>query len=821
MADEDVSRAEVTVPRLVVTEALWPAKEVLVLRRNLTVTTSPKLRTPAVLTFLAQKKVRLTSWANLILDGVASEGVRRENVLRAPGNFLMTVGTPDTVGATVILQNGALRFNVCLTPALQVANVAGVHRPLPGVNQIRSTSQEGCTNASFVKLADGSVVPTPVMDKCYASRMTFDDLATAGADLDFAARAVPTYYNVQMINTSVLCMSLVEDACVLRLGPLPCIILAQQKYDEQQLIAAGTALAPDPGSGGGGWDGGGAGAEALPVGEQDARSPGASGLDGLSTAAPWSPQDDGGGSNVTAIVVGSVVGGTVLIAAIVLAVWGVQRYRRLRAACANESSSAKGGDDRSGTDGAVTLDIAAAAAAAGAGGAGTVGGRGGASLVSPPASADSSNFTDGPSCRSGTPAEAGPCSGPTAAARFHLPPEDAVISPITPPRPDLQLLDPTDLRSAAPNSKGDLTPRSGGAGRGLSGWDCTPAPSTQGPSTQGPSTGASVGSALEPAGSGGTAGGGAGQQRGEDVVSLIPNSLLGKGNFGKVVVGMYRGQRVAVKLINELDLLPMLSPSMAAAAAAQYEAARAERGSGGTSDKCLRGLLQEVEILGRCEHPNIIKLLAACLTPPRMFLVLELCETSLDKVLYGSGDGTDPPIPLTTVLHIAHGIARGLEYLHPSTIHRDIKPSNVLLNDPASERPIVKLADFGLSRLRMMTNATDHPDAGTPAYLPPESFDATNFVITHKADIYAYGAIVAEMLAGSRPWQGVSVFEIATAVTIHHRRPPLLEGLPPGRVPPPLRALITSCWEPDPLRRPAAAEIVKSLASIMQEVQSY
>ncbi len=73
---------------------------------------------------------------------------------------------------------------------------------------------------------------------------------------------------------------------------------------------------------------------------------------------------------------------------------------------------------------------------------------------------------------------------------------------------------------------------------------------------------------------------------------------------------------------------------------------------------------------------------------------------------------------------------------------RDLKPGNVLLSNVNSPRPLAKLTDFGLSRLRSTVLVTRHPEAGTPAYMPPEAFDASNYVITHKADIYSLGAYV-------------------------------------------------------------------------------
>ncbi|KXZ44065.1 hypothetical protein GPECTOR_74g679 [Gonium pectorale] len=65
------------------------------------------------------------------------------------------------------------------------------------------------------------------------------------------------------------------------------------------------------------------------------------------------------------------------------------------------------------------------------------------------------------------------------------------------------------------------------------------------------------------------------------------------------------------------------------------------------------------------------------------------------------------------VLHIALQVARALAYLHPTILHRDLKPANVLVSEPDSATPVVKLADFGLSRLHNTVVITRNPAVGT------------------------------------------------------------------------------------------------------------
>ncbi|KAG2425161.1 hypothetical protein HXX76_013915 [Chlamydomonas incerta] len=296
-----------------------------------------------------------------------------------------------------------------------------------------------------------------------------------------------------------------------------------------------------------------------------------------------------------------------------------------------------------------------------------------------------------------------------------------------------------------------------------------------------------------------------------------------------------------------------------------------------------QAFVQEVEILGRCRHDNIVRLLAANLIPPHVCLVMERMDCSLEALLRPAGrSGPGALLPLPTALHIAADIARGLEFLHPTIVHRDLKPANVLLNNPTAEFPTAKLTDFGLSRLRATTMATQNPEVGTPAYMAPEVFEIFNFTITDKADMYALGVILWELVSGAVPWAGLSLMEIAVAVTFHKSRLPLAglaQPAPPAaaaaatatyststsngyaadndagggtalapplpapgadaaaaaagvagpnvpwdgvsRCPPRLAALMLQCWEQDPKRRPAAAEAIKELLLIKRSVERH
>ncbi|PNH04147.1 Mitogen-activated protein kinase kinase kinase 10 [Tetrabaena socialis] len=175
----------------------------------------------------------------------------------------------------------------------------------------------------------------------------------------------------------------------------------------------------------------------------------------------------------------------------------------------------------------------------------------------------------------------------------------------------------------------------------------------------------------------------------------------------------------------------------------------------------------------------------------------------LKALFYGLDTcNTLPPTCTTTTTTPTHS--------HPTAVlHRDLKPGNILINDPWGDHPIVKLSDFGLSRLRHSILATTNPEAGTPAYLAP--------------DVYAWGVVLWELLAGVPPWQGMSVVAIAYQVSLLGQRLAVpmirLPGGSPKRWPPQLCQLLRECWDADPERRPAAAELAKRV-HLLQQVRA-
>ena len=177
---------------------------------------------------------------------------------------------------------------------------------------------------------------------------------------------------------------------------------------------------------------------------------------------------------------------------------------------------------------------------------------------------------------------------------------------------------------------------------------------------------------------------------------------------------------------------------------------------------------REAQILASLNHPNIAAIHGIEKTDDTQALVLELVEgpTLADRIARG-------PIPLDEALPIAKQIAEALEAAHEAgVIHRDLKPANIKVREDGT----VKVLDFGLAK------ALDpYPDAdpsqsptltaaatqmgvimGTAAYMSPEQ--ARGSTADHRADIWAFGVVLYEMLTGERPFAGATVSDTLASV---------------------------------------------------------
>ncbi|XP_031278133.1 putative receptor-like protein kinase At4g00960 isoform X1 [Pistacia vera] len=195
---------------------------------------------------------------------------------------------------------------------------------------------------------------------------------------------------------------------------------------------------------------------------------------------------------------------------------------------------------------------------------------------------------------------------------------------------------------------------------------------------------------------------------------------LGHGGFGPVYKGlMPNGQEVAVKKLS-VD-----------------------------SRQGLREFTNEVKLLLKIQHKNLVTLFGCCAEGPEKMLVYEyLPNKSLDTFLFDKKKSAS--LDWTTRYRIVTGVARGLLYLHEEAperiIHRDIKASNILLDEQLNP----KISDFGLARLfpGEDTHVNTFKISGTYGYMAPEY--ALHGYLSVKTDVFSYGVLVLEIVSGRK-----------------------------------------------------------------------
>ncbi|KAK9681686.1 hypothetical protein RND81_10G020400 [Saponaria officinalis] len=208
----------------------------------------------------------------------------------------------------------------------------------------------------------------------------------------------------------------------------------------------------------------------------------------------------------------------------------------------------------------------------------------------------------------------------------------------------------------------------------------------------------------------------------EEIQSATSNfsiaNKLGQGGFGTVYRGrLPHGGEVAVKRLSE------------------------DSGQG------IREFSNEVELLAKLQHRNLVRLLGFCLEGAEKLLVYEFMPNmSLDKFLFDPNNRKY--LDWDTRFKIIMGIARGLLYLHEDSrltiIHRDLKSSNILLDQEMTP----KIADFGMARLVKLdqTHASTTRIVGTHGYMAPEYL--MSGIISVKADVYSFGVLLLEIISG-------------------------------------------------------------------------
>ena len=212
--------------------------------------------------------------------------------------------------------------------------------------------------------------------------------------------------------------------------------------------------------------------------------------------------------------------------------------------------------------------------------------------------------------------------------------------------------------------------------------------------------------------------------------------------------------------------------------------------------------LREIEIAATLQHPHILPLFDSGAVDGLLYYVMPHVEgESLRQML-----SSRPRLPLATALRIAGEVAGALDYSHRrGVVHRDIKPENILLQDGQAI-----VADFGIARAIDVASegaGEGLHGTGTPAYMSPEQA-TPNTVVDGRADIYALGCVVHEMLCGQPPFAGPSPADILA----QHARAPIPHLSPGLGVPSRVADAVHRALAKDPANRfMTAAEFGKSL----------
>ncbi|XVF57845.1 hypothetical protein PTKIN_Ptkin07bG0015200 [Pterospermum kingtungense] len=198
------------------------------------------------------------------------------------------------------------------------------------------------------------------------------------------------------------------------------------------------------------------------------------------------------------------------------------------------------------------------------------------------------------------------------------------------------------------------------------------------------------------------------------------NNILGQGGYGVVYKGrLYDGREIAVKRL---------------------------------SDSSMQGDLEfknEVLLMSKSQHRNLVRLLGFCLEAKERLLIFEfLPNSSLDRLLFNPVRRSE--LDWDKRHNIITGIARGILYLHEDSqyriVHRDLKAGNILLDETMNP----KIADFGMARLFSVdqTHGATSKPVGTFGYMAPEYIKFGTYSV--KTDVYSFGVLVLEIIIGER-----------------------------------------------------------------------
>ncbi|KAK3123412.1 hypothetical protein QOZ80_8AG0630370 [Eleusine coracana subsp. coracana] len=222
--------------------------------------------------------------------------------------------------------------------------------------------------------------------------------------------------------------------------------------------------------------------------------------------------------------------------------------------------------------------------------------------------------------------------------------------------------------------------------------------------------------------------------------NFADSNKLGEGGFGAVYKGVLPdGQVIAVKRLSH------------------------------SSEQGIQELKNELVLVAKLQHKNLVRLVGVCLQEHEKLLVYEyMPNRSIDTILFDPEKRKD--LDWERRFRLINGIARGLQYLHEDSqlkiIHRDLKASNVLLDSDYTP----KISDFGLARLfgRDQSREVTNRVVGTYGYMAPEYAMRGHYSM--KSDVFSFGVLILEIISGissSRSFDNEQYVDILNLVWQH------------------------------------------------------
>lgn len=268
-----------------------------------------------------------------------------------------------------------------------------------------------------------------------------------------------------------------------------------------------------------------------------------------------------------------------------------------------------------------------------------------------------------------------------------------------------------------------------------------------------------------------------------DLRKLSMGPAFAQGAFGKLYKGTYNGEDVAIKLLekpeNDIDRAQLMEQ--------QFQ--------------------QEVMMLARLKHPNIVRFIGACRKPMVWCIVTEYAKGGSVRQFLTKRQNRS--VPLKLAVKQALDVARGMEYVHAlGLIHRDLKSDNLLISADKS----IKIADFGVARIEVQTEGMT-PETGTYRWMAPEMIQHRPY--TQKVDVYSFGIVLWELITGMLPFQNMTAVQAAFAVVNKGVRPTI-----PNDCLPVLGEIMVRCWDGNSDVRPPFTEVVKMLEHAETEIMT-